>query len=441
MSWYLMTQSISVAMASRFPACMESRVRSHSSRTRLLTGSAPLRPVKPCALVRYSRWISSALIWVPFASRIRRRPVMSWLTSRIARIGLSSVRSGIVVAAPIMPSTSPVDPALRSMVVSLMFGSPAVTCSRRNLPAPACGSSRVWMIGRDLAAVGAALSRMGPARWLRQYTAPGRRRQDGRTPAAGDGERGRAWRCRLLMQATMLSGWSRMAARGGRLRCGPAGRQRREVAWVRAAGVEPERRVFVSHQRDVGQDAVAPAVQAHDQVEDPLRVAAGDRQDDRGDHREQGDQADAAGDPPRRAPAELPAPGEDRHDQVLRQREQPPLHQHQAPAEPLRVIHAEVGRVGRVRLQAERRVLIGAQSADAVEGDPPGPAHYPDVEIKDRPGIAAVNKIANPATTVSTLTAHHRKNSTTKCGITSSHLTSHSHRLVVGSSCPSRRAG
>jgi hypothetical protein len=33
--------------------------------------------------------------------------------------------------------------------------------------------------------------------------------------------------------------------------------------------------------------------------------------------------------------AEFPAPGEDGHDQVLQQREQPPLDQHQAAAEPL----------------------------------------------------------------------------------------------------------
>jgi hypothetical protein len=49
-----------------------------------------------------------------------------------------------------------------------------------------------------------------------------------------------------------------------------------------------ERRVLVAHQRSVGEDAAAPAVKSHDQVEDPLRVAAGGRQDDRGDQGEQG---------------------------------------------------------------------------------------------------------------------------------------------------------
>jgi hypothetical protein len=70
------------------------------------------------------------------------------------------------------------------------------------------------------------------------------------------------------------------------------------------------------NQRDVGKDAVAPAVESQDPVEDPLPVAAADRQDDRGDQRENGDQASAASDPPRLVPAELPAPGEDRRDQV-----------------------------------------------------------------------------------------------------------------------------
>jgi hypothetical protein len=110
-----------------------------------------------------------------------------------------------------------------------------------------------------------------------------------------------------------------MLVTSGRLR-GPAaaravGWERGEVAWVGAAGIEPGRRVFVAYQRDVGKDAVAPAVESHNQVEGPPRVVAGDRQDDRGDQREHGDQA-SAGDPPCLVPAELPAPGEDRHDQV-----------------------------------------------------------------------------------------------------------------------------
>ena len=69
MSWYLMAQSISRAMASRFPASIASSARSHSPRTRVLTASAPRLLVKSFALARYSRWMSSALIWRPSACR------------------------------------------------------------------------------------------------------------------------------------------------------------------------------------------------------------------------------------------------------------------------------------------------------------------------------------------------------------------------------------
>ena len=72
MSRYLITQSTFVAMASKFAVSMESRARSHGLRSRVATGSAPLLPVKPRTLVRYSRWMSrAALIWPPLASRIR----------------------------------------------------------------------------------------------------------------------------------------------------------------------------------------------------------------------------------------------------------------------------------------------------------------------------------------------------------------------------------
>ena len=53
----------------------------------------------------------------------------------------------MTVPASIMRSTRSVEPTLSSMVVSLMFESPTMTCSRRNRSASACGSSRVLMIG------------------------------------------------------------------------------------------------------------------------------------------------------------------------------------------------------------------------------------------------------------------------------------------------------
>src|SRR5215467_1473258 len=76
--------------------------------------------------------MSKALTSRPFASRTLRRPVMSWLTSLMARIGFSSVRSRITVPASTIRSTRSVAPTLSSMVVSLMFESPTITCSRRN---------------------------------------------------------------------------------------------------------------------------------------------------------------------------------------------------------------------------------------------------------------------------------------------------------------------
>jgi hypothetical protein len=168
MSWYLVTQSISRATLSRLPLSIESSARSHMASTRSAVASAPLRPVNSSALFRYSRWISSALISRPLASRTRLRPVMSWLTSRMARIGLSRVRSRMTVPASIIRSTRSVAPTLSSMVVSLMFESPTMTCRRRNRSASACGSSRVLMMGRDRVVAEDTPSQMCSARWLTQ---------------------------------------------------------------------------------------------------------------------------------------------------------------------------------------------------------------------------------------------------------------------------------
>ena len=112
--------------------------------------------------------MSSALTSRPLASRTLRRPVMSWLTSRMARIGFSRVRSRITVPASTIRSTRSVAPTLSSMVVSLMFESPTITCSRRNRSASACGSSRVLMIGRDRVVAEETPSQMCSARWLTQ---------------------------------------------------------------------------------------------------------------------------------------------------------------------------------------------------------------------------------------------------------------------------------
>ena len=92
---------------------------------------------------------------------------MSWLTSRIARIGLSSVRSGMIVPASIIRSTRSVAPTLSSVVVSLMLESPTVTRRRRNRAASACGLSLVSMTARDRVPAEDARSQMWRC-WLRQ---------------------------------------------------------------------------------------------------------------------------------------------------------------------------------------------------------------------------------------------------------------------------------
>jgi hypothetical protein len=71
-----------------------------------------------------------ALASRPLASLTLRRPVMSWLISRIARIGFSSVRSRITTPASIIRSTRSVAPTLSSVVHSFMLLSPTMTCSR-----------------------------------------------------------------------------------------------------------------------------------------------------------------------------------------------------------------------------------------------------------------------------------------------------------------------
>ena len=124
------------------------------------------------AFAKYSCWISSALHSLPLTSRTLRRPVMSCDTSRMARIGFSSVRSRMATPASIMRSTMSALPTFSSVVTSFMFESPTITCSRRYRSASACGSSRVLMIGRDRVVADETPSQMCSARWDRQYTAP-----------------------------------------------------------------------------------------------------------------------------------------------------------------------------------------------------------------------------------------------------------------------------
>ncbi len=167
-----MTQSISRSTRDRSPVSTAVRVRPHRSRTRSSVAVEPRRSTKSRALAWYSRWISSALASRPLASLTLRRPVMSWLISRIARIGFSSVRSRSTTPASIIRSTRSVAPTLSSVVTSFMLLSPTITCSRRKRSASACGSSRVLMIGRLRVVALETPSQMCSARWLTQNTAP-----------------------------------------------------------------------------------------------------------------------------------------------------------------------------------------------------------------------------------------------------------------------------
>ncbi len=117
--------------------------------------------------------MSSARISRPLARRTRRWQVMSWLISRMARMGFSRVRSRSTVAeSSSMASRIEVVPTLRKVAYSLMFESPTITCRRRNRSASACGSSRVLMMGRLRVVAEETPSQMCSARWLRQKTAP-----------------------------------------------------------------------------------------------------------------------------------------------------------------------------------------------------------------------------------------------------------------------------
>ena len=117
-----------VLRSRRRPACgPTARARARSSGRRC-------RASATCSTARawYSRWMSSALASRPPASRTVRRPVRSWLISRIARIGLSRREVPELDARPrSSPAPACAEPTLSSVVTSDMFESPTITCSRR----------------------------------------------------------------------------------------------------------------------------------------------------------------------------------------------------------------------------------------------------------------------------------------------------------------------
>ena len=88
------------------------------------------------------------------------------------------------------------------------------------------------------------------------------------------------------------------------------------------------------------------------------------------------------------SPSDHPGPGEDPRDAKLRDAEQPPPDEGEAAAQVFRVVDLEPRRVlGHVR-ERERRVLVGSEGTEGVEGDPPRPAQHADVEAEDPPRVA-----------------------------------------------------
>ena len=157
--------------------------------------------------------------------------------------------------------------------------------------------------------------------------------------------------------------------------------------------VEPERRVLVAHEQHVGGHARDPPVEPDNEVEEPARVTRGEEQRHTGKEHEDADQPGFEAD----APEPLVDPGrrvaapsqEDSRDDVLRYREEPPLHQHEAAGELLRVGDLQARRVVGHVVERERRIAIGAQRAVGVERHPPRPAENADVEVEDATRVAA----------------------------------------------------
>ena len=83
-----------------------------------------------------------------------------------------------------------------------------------------------------------------------------------------------------------------------------------------------------------------------------------------------------------------PAAEEEPDHDVVRDREEPPLHEDEATREALRVLDVEPrGIVGHV-VERERRIAVGAERAVGVEGDAPRPAEHSEVEVEDPARVA-----------------------------------------------------
>ena len=75
-------------------------------------------------------------------------------------------------------------------------------------------------------------------------------------------------------------------------------------------------------------------------------------------------------------------------DQILRDGQQPPLHEHEPAGQMPGVRDVERRRIVAL-LQRERRVSVGSVGGEGVERHSPAPAQHTDVEVEDRARIAA----------------------------------------------------
>ncbi|CPU67082.1 Uncharacterised protein [Mycobacteroides abscessus] len=127
-----MTQSSSRSTSERSPVSRARSPRSHRSSTCLTTGvGATSCSTNSRTRCRYSPWRSIAVTVRPLASWTGCLPVMSWLISRIDRMGFSSARSRMGTPASTMRRMRSVEPTLSMVVVSAIEESPTMTCRRR----------------------------------------------------------------------------------------------------------------------------------------------------------------------------------------------------------------------------------------------------------------------------------------------------------------------
>ena len=151
-----------------------------------------------------------------------------------------------------------------------------------------------------------------------------------------------------------------LLAPGGLQRPAPRSRSDSSADWrgalLDATLIEPERRVLVAHEEHVCRDSGDPAVEPDDEVEDPSWIAADEYEGESCEDHENPDQAGLEPDAPEPVVDPrgrvAPAAEEDPDDDVVRDREEPPLHEHEAARQALRVLDVEARRDSRPRRRA-----------------------------------------------------------------------------------------